>query len=314
MTLVELMVAIAITGIIMTISISVFINQYKSYNRSKGVKTAQTDSQFAIEMLKEDMSLAGWGVLPNVAFYIADGGAAGTDRIYLNDITVLDPTSVADLEKIVLSTCAACVQYTGRNPDVTVTDGNATTGTGAKIPVASVPAIVWAGGTATSNYTTGATGALNTMPAGNGTSRVTPAIEYCADGNNFSQCPTAANNTLVHLWTLRKFSRATNGQMATIADNVADLQVTYSDSNGTTEYCAGGSTTCPTTFDASSVKWVKITVVTRSRDKTLPIDDPSSCRPAVANHVGASAGNSTACGYEYRTYTTMIAPLINATN
>jgi len=304
MTLVELMVAIAITGIIMTISITVFVKQYDSYRRNQGAKTAQTDSLFGIEMLKEDIGIAGWGVTPKMAFYVEDGGSNGTDRIYINDVTVLNPRSEADLEKMVDTTCAACIPYGDESPTVTVSGGNATNNVGAKVPVANVPAIVWVGGKTTRNWTK-ANGELNATSSGNGT--MTPAIEYCADGGNSSRCDGPAA-----LWTLRKFSRSTGGQMVAVASDVADLQATYY--AGTTEYgarnCSTGTNCSMTSFNAASIQWVKIFVVTRSRDKTRPPTDPSSCRPAMANRLAGT--NKTAdCGYEYRTYTTTIGPLGN---
>ena len=303
MTLVELLVAIAVTGIVMTISITVFLRQYESSRRSQGAKTTQVDSQFAIEMLKEEISLAGWGVLPKMAFYIEDGGTTGADRIYINDISVINPKSVSRMELMVDSGCASCTTMNaGNNATSYVTLGNGTNVFSGTIE----PILYWTAGSGLARArTTGNTGSTNLFNATTITGQVTPAIGYCADGGDSSRC-TPADTT--ELWTLRKFSRSTGGQMLTVASDVADLQVTYSD--GTTEYCNGASTCPMATFDASKIKWIKIAVVTRSREKTRSKEDPSSCRPAVANR-SAGATNSTECGYEYRTYTTTIGPLVN---
>ena len=300
MTLVELMVAIAITGVVMTLSISLFIGQYDSYRRSQGARTTQTDSQFAVEMLKEEISLAGWGVYSKMAMYIEDGGTTSTDRIYLNDITVLDPTVVSNLQKMVDSACAACTTMSaGSNSTSYVTLSNGTSAFSSITPV-----LYWSGSGLATTRTTGSSNGFSATITG----QVTPAIEYCADGGNSTRC-TPADTT--ELQTLRKFSHSTGRQMLAVASNVADLQVTYSD--GTTEYCTG-TTTCPMSpFDASKIAWVKIRVVTRSRDRTHPTSDVSSCRPAVANRL-AGTNATKDCGYDYRVYTTTIGPLVNVTH
>lgn len=301
MTLVELLVAIAITSIVMAISISIFVKQYESYRRGEGARTTQTDSQFAIEMLKEEVSLAGWSVYAKMALYVEDGGTTNADRIYINDISVIDPTVTTQLQKMVDSACAACTTMSaGANSTSYVTLGNGTSAFSGIEPV-----LYWTSGTGLA--TTRTTGSSNGFAA-TITGTVTPAIEYCADGGNSSRC-TPADTT--ERWTLRKFSHSTGGQMLAVASDVADLQVTYSD--GTTEYCASGAACPMAPFDASKIQWIRINVVTRSRDRTRPTTEAGSCRPAVANRL-AGTNATRDCGYDYRTYTTTIGPLVNVTH
>jgi hypothetical protein len=185
---------------------------------------------------------------------------------------------------MVNSSCAACVAYSGASPTGAVDiDGNGTS------DLASVPVIVWNAGTASNNITN-AGGILSVAPTGSAS--VTPAVEYWADSGNH---------------TLRKFSRATGGQSLPISADVADLQVTYSD--GSIEYC-NGTSTCPMSpFNAAKITWVKINLMTRSREVTRPVSDTSSCRPAVANRLAGNATNE--CGYEYNRYTATIGLLMN---
>lgn len=301
MTLVELLVAIAITSIVMAISISIFVKQYESYRRGEGARTTQTDSQFAIEMLKEEISLAGWGVYPKMALCIEDGGTTDSDLIYLNDISVIDPTNSVKMLEMVDSACAACTTMSaGSNSTSYVTLTNGTSAFSSIEPV-----LYWTSGTGLA--------ATRTTGSNNGfaeplTGTVTPAIEYCADGGNSSRCMPSDTT---ERWTLRKFSHSTGGRMLAVASDVVDLQVTYSD--GATEYCASG-TACPMApFDASKIQWIRINVVTRSRDRTRPTTEAGSCRPAVANRL-AGTNATTDCGYDYRTYTTTIGPLVNVTH
>ena len=74
MTLVELMVAVGVTTIIMALSTLIFMSQYKSYRTSHATKTTETDIQKAVEYVRDDVTLAGWAVKPQMAFYFVDGG------------------------------------------------------------------------------------------------------------------------------------------------------------------------------------------------------------------------------------------------
>ena len=87
LTLVELMVAVGITTIVMALSTLIFTGQFKSYRTSHAVKTTEADIQKPLELVRDDLTLAGWGVMPQMAFYFEDGGNTKADRIYVNDAT-----------------------------------------------------------------------------------------------------------------------------------------------------------------------------------------------------------------------------------
>jgi prepilin-type N-terminal cleavage/methylation domain-containing protein len=95
MTLVELMVCIAITGVVMTISLSFFFTHYKSQHSRRQVNEVQETMPAVLEMLKRDLLQAGWSVPSSLAFYFEDGGTDGSDRIFVSDSSIIDLTDGA---------------------------------------------------------------------------------------------------------------------------------------------------------------------------------------------------------------------------
>lgn len=311
LTLVELMVAVAITAVVMTISIGIFVNQYKSYRSGHAVKSAQSDNQKAIDMVREDISLAGWSVRPELAFYIEDGGANAPDDIYVNDPSLI-PVDLGNSTKTYRTTqrlvhmvdrdCAACGRYTDQTLQSALDIDENGQNDLKDIPVV----IVW--NDSTSQATVDSTNSSgNLVTPASGRIWATPAIRYCVDnGDVANNCtPSDPSETMV----LRKHSRRTGGRQA-MAEDVVDLQVVYQDDGNNTYGDSGCSTTgqCQmASFNPSKIKWLDVSIVTRSRDKVRSTQDAGSCRPAVGNRQGASYG-SDECGYEYRTYTTRITP------
>lgn len=308
LTLVELMVAVAITAVVMTISVGIFVNQYKSYRSGHAVKSSQSDNQKAIDMVKDDLALAGWSVSPSLAFYIRDGGANAPDDIYVNDPSLI-PVDLGNSTKttrttqrlvhMVDSDCAACGRYAGQTLQTTLDIDEDGQNDLKDLPVV----IVW--NDSTSQATVDSTNSAgNLATAASGRVWATPAIRYCVDnGDVANNCtPSGSSETLV----LRKHSKHTGGRQA-MAEDVVDLQVVYQD-DGNNTYGNSGCSTCQmASFNASKIKWLDVSIVTRSRDRVRSMQDAGSCRPAVGNRQGASYG-SDECGYEYRTYTTRITP------
>jgi prepilin-type N-terminal cleavage/methylation domain-containing protein len=340
LTLVELMVAVAVTSIIMALSTLIFVSQYKSYRTSHAVKTTETDIQKAVELVRDDVALAGWGVKPQMAFYLVDGGSSAPDQVYVSDISLMmdaNNTQRTKQMRVLIDSgpmeCGGCRRYIGASPDAThIPCNNATTNTynvldincdGSTKELESVPVIVWASGSnATRIRITDSSGDL--LPAGvSGESYVTPAVLY--DLVNYEDSKSDPNLVPLYPLSLRRLARDTAGAQP-MAEGVVDLQVIYGDNttrpvrtsdyfgnnatdmNGTRYGRAGcNSTTCQmNSFDSSRISWINLYVVTRSARRTSDPDDPTSCRPAIANH---SAGNATTCGYAYRVYVSRIAPL-----
>jgi hypothetical protein len=129
---------------------------------------------------------------------------------------------------------------------------------------------------------------------------VTPAIQYCVDDG--VNCHPGGSDINV----LRRRTDAA-GRL-TFAENVVDLQLVYmDDTNATFGAAACAGPTCQMSpFEPRRIRWVELTIVTRSADRVRPASDPASCRPAVANRAGAATG-SAECGYEYRSYTARVS-------
>lgn len=302
MTLVELLVSLGIIAVIMGISIGIFVSQYKSYRGSHASKSSQSDAQKALSFIKEDIALAGWGVMPQMAFFFLDGSANQPDQIYVNDATLLgifpdDATKTANnLVKMVDSNCAACRSYTG-------TDGTGTSDIDedGRSDFASIPVLVWpAGDNATIRNTNSSGNLTAAVPAG---SLATPAFHYCVDDDNNTHACYSASSTAVHR-VLRREGRDTGGALQPMAENVVDLQVVYQDDGNNTYGTDANPQMNP--FDPGKIKWVDLTIVTRSSDRVRSPGDANSCRPPAGNHQGSTA--LVDCGYEYRVYTTRITP------
>lgn len=298
LTLVELLVAIAITSIIMAISIGIFISQYKSYRAGNAVKTSQADSQKAIDMLRDDFALAGWSVKPEMAFFILDGSSTGPDEIYINDASLLYIHSdfgnetkkiktTERLAKMADSDYAGAALFSGTSVVSTSSldiDGDPNT-----TEFKSVPVVIW--NTDTNRATFGKTSDTCNLTSAISHGWVTPAIRYSVNTGNA---------------TLGREARDTSGSQP-MAEDVVDLQVVYWD-DGNNTYGNSGCSTCQmAAFDAGKIRRIDLNIVTRSREKTRLAQDPTSCRPACGNRAAATVG-SAECGYEYRVHTTRITP------
>ena len=305
MTLVELMVAVGITAIIMILSTMIFMSQYKSYRTSHGTKTIETDIQKAVEYVRDDVTLAGWGVKPQMAFYFVDGGSSSPDQVYANDISLMDPNNTKQMQVLVdsfgLTSVAAVVSIRvilpsrARGKAATTPPPPTTIWTSTAIfpprNSISVPVLVWASGSnATRFRTTDSSG--NLLNPGFAVEKyVTPAVRYSVDNS------TTATPSLL------RWARDTGGAQP-MAEGVVDLQVIYGDSstnpastsdhfgNGTLinpdnstaihprygkRGCTAGTDCQMGNFDSSSISWVNLYVVTRSAERT---QDPTNLASA----------------------------------
>ena len=346
MTLVEMMVAIAITFIVMAMSTSIFMSQYKSYNRGKNVKEAQQSGQEVIGLIKSDLMEAGWSVSPRMAFYFQDGGAVnGSDTIVLNDTSIISLANDPNARALVLGSnypgCAAIINNTPSssiNVSLLDIDGDLTSDflPGRQQYVISDGTVV---GQKIARITTIAGNTVNLASNLTGT-MVAPGIFYCVDEPSNALCSSGTAT-----YELRRNDRHVFGRQP-IAENVVDLQVAYKDNNDSacsanvnpndcdaasgcgwlnnqcTGYwygkagCAGqgnGPGFCTLSpFDSGQVTLIRISVVTRSANL---VDgsrmNPSYCRPAVENRTAAALGSQTDCGYVFRTYSAVIQPRSN---
>ena len=53
---------------------------------------------------------AGWSVRSDMGFYFEDGGSSGSDRIYVNDSTIIDEQHSNEISKFMKEECSGCLQ------------------------------------------------------------------------------------------------------------------------------------------------------------------------------------------------------------
>ena len=347
MTLVEMMIAIGITSVVMTMSISIFIGQFKSYHRGKNVKEAQQSGLEVLSLLKSDMMEAGWSVSPRMAFYFVDGGTVdGSDTIVLNDTSLISLSNNPNARFLVLaSDYPGCVTMNGSGSSsitVPVLDLNGDLKNDFK-PAARQYVISdgTVGSQKIGRITTIAGTTLSLDSSLTGT-MVAPGILYCVDEPTNVACRDG--NDDAPGYSLHRSDRSSGGRQP-LAENVADLQVAYKDDNDgacsinatqaacdaadgcgwlngqCTGYwygkagCAGqgtGAGFCTRDpFDPTRIGLIRLTVVTRSSQQVDGAQtNPNYCRPAVENRTGAP-GVLADCGFLYRTYSALIQPRSN---
>jgi Tfp pilus assembly protein PilW len=301
MTIVELMVAVGITMVIMALSVKFFQGQFKSYYGGKETKKIQESNCDVGELLRRDLAGAGYGVYPQMAFYFADGGTLGSDQIWVSD-----SSGVGDMS-LVSSPCPAGVQYTTSGAQMTIPTDTSTlakfynpldtdathypwvisdvTSTSAQKKVARITGQPTGGGSVslTNNLTVGSN------------SYVAPAVSYYLSG--------------IYGTDLVRFDRNSGGEQV-IARNVVDLQVAYQVTPPNwlgVAGCSGAGSCYMSTFDPRLISLIRVSVVTRSEDKSGTPSSLQYCRPAVENRLGDALG-SASCGYIYRTYTFTVKP------
>lgn len=328
MTLVELMVAVGITAIMMTLSISIFMSQHKSYVNIQDANQAQETMPAAMEILKRDLMEAGWSVTPKMAFYVEDGGATSSDKIYMNDISIIDilprlPDNRSDLRIMVdrrRRACPGCRSFPSgwAGPDDSMTFASED-----ELDINLLDTKSSDNGTPdfndegmyvitdTDNVThkiakiSSISGGTITFDRDVDGTFIAPAIYYEVDNDNS---------------TLRRSDRNTGGAQP-LAENIADLQVAYcvaaspdGCSDPSVNWHCNGIGSCPTdSFDPTKIQMVRLTLVIRNahRDKSLE-NNPKYCRPARENREATDTSDAVLkekeCGYKYRTYTTQFVP------
>jgi type II secretory pathway pseudopilin PulG len=318
MTLVELLVAVGVTSIVATLSIAIFVSQLSHYERGKSVKQTQEAGQGAIELLKSEIMQAGWSVLPEMAFFFEDGGAGGSDRVYLNDTRLIDLNMPVQRRLMILEDCPGGQLITAGNNsasprvqkldiDDAESDGDAS---GEDFRANITQFVISDDGASKIAKITGVAGGNQlSLDRVIGGTYLAPAVFYCADDGNPICHPADSEQNV-----LRRSDRAVSGRV-TIAENVVDMQIAYQDVNNNwygQAGCAGvgvGPNLCSfSPFNPKQIQLIRVSVVTKGTAlQGGRINDPQYCRPALENHGAATLG-SNECGYVYRTYTTVLQP------
>ncbi len=302
MTLVELMVAIAVTAVVMTLSLSIFYGQFRSYKSGQETKEIQETSNGTLDFVKRELAQAGWSVRPEMSFFIQDGGSAGTDQIYINDTSLVDLNSSFGRSLMTQANgCGGCAEIAGGSGTATVTvsslyiDNDTITDFKANATHYVISDQTGAGNRIAKIQTiTGNQLNLDRTTAGR---FLAPAVFYYVETGQI----------------LRRSDRSSSGAQP-FAENVADLQVAYRDRSGNwygVSGCAGagvGAGFCSMSpFNPAMIGLVRVTLTSRSTNPIGIMNNLKYCRPAVENRAAAALG-STECGYVYRTYSVSIQP------
>lgn len=310
MSLVELMIAIAVTGVVMTLSLAIFTDQTRNFKKGQETKEIQETNTECLDFLKRELAQAGWSVKPEMAFYFNDGGDSGSDNITINDTTLIDldsqngtrlmtegtgwggcaKFSVSPADQITFSRPDFDINEDGKDDynenSFVISDGNGN----------KVARIIDKDKSSTALQ-------LNGDLDGE---YVAPAVYYCA-----STCDVGGQS----LPCLRRSDRSSGGKQP-FAANVVDLQAAYRDRDGNwygLSGCSGagsdgGASYCSRSpLEPNKINLVRITLVTRSTNPVGLKNDLKYCRPAAENRSGAALG-SDECGFVYRSYTVTIRP------
>ncbi|MGQ9670204.1 MAG: hypothetical protein ACUVWY_08580 [Desulfosoma sp.] len=323
MTLVELMVALAVTALVVAAVGGVFSSQHRNYVRDRSEKEVIQDTVEVLRVLQRDLLQAGWAVAPKLAFLIRDGGSDGPDQIFVNDVDLIDP--VINAGRIIeASECPGCLRVSSNSGSVvTLSDPWQPSADPQKVmdinednktdfTVNGTYFFVISDATGLDNKTASVKNVDNnslTLADSLAGTFVTPAIFYCVDTGSPECHPSGAQETLV----LRRSDHRTGGALVPVADNVVDLQVVYQDDEGRWyggAGCAGtglaGGNFCERSpFEPNRIRLIRLSIVLRSPTKDKDLPAASSCRPAVENR---SAGTAAECGYRYKVHTVLIHP------
>lgn len=294
-TLIELMVALALTAVLVLQFFVVLKIQHRTYSNSERSLDAQEDARLIVDLVSSDLRVAGFMVPERTAVVSGDGGTAGSDRLCVSDSAAINAATLSNRaapfsRAEVTLVLAASVTLPGGHLDIDE-DGNFDFTATAGIIVSDGVRSHCARITAIDNSTgiVSFTPALNTagwMPADN--ARAVPAIIYEVDA---SGCPVGLSR---------------NCQLLSV--EVEDLQVEFGVDDVVTDGLID-RTTSPPEFpvhdlnpghDPSLVRSVRLTVVTKT------IVDPEYTGPGYPGAANRAVGASD--GSRRRVFTSTVIP------
>lgn len=329
-TLIEILVSLAILGIVLAGIYSVYRMQHKSYIVQEQVAEMQQNERIALQMITRDIRTAGLGLACKQAGIIftedANGSGALDNGEDINGDTLL--TTFADGQGFDGSDTIALAYYVFR-PNNTV-GGNSQTADNFNPTAATFHVIDATGFTATDgdnlviiynqnnpcNYATVAV--TNVVEAsGTLTHAVGKAIENktggvgpdFSSGDRVRRLYTTNDGGIITYeirdgYTLFRTIRKTSDPVVQpLAENIEDLQIAYGfDINGNGVVELGEWFNTPAGQDMTLLREIRVTLVARTIR-----DDPEfnvGTRPAVENHTPAT--NTTEAKYRRRVLQTTI--------
>ena len=295
-TLVELMIAVAIFGIVIAQAFAVFGAQHVTYTATERSIEVQQDSRLIADAILGDIRMAGYMLPREVGIASNDGGTAGPDAICVSDsdpnvikdsevASALDRFAGAELDAALgagdtsadLDTSSLDIDGDTTDPVDFAVNGGIIFADGNNSHCAVITGIgLPSGGKTTINFApaTPAGFSINTTDG-----RVAPAVVYDLNGND-----------------LRR-----NGRR--LANGVEDLQLEYGvDTNGDGQLTGAElGVDVLDGLDPNDVVSVTLSVITRGDREEEDLQTPG--RPAAANRTAGAAD-----GFRRRRVTATVVP------
>ena len=286
-TLVEILIALTILGIVVAQAFAIFIAQHSAYTGTERSIEVQEDVRLVSEAVQSDVRMAGFMVPQVAGIASVDGGNGGSDILCASDPTAIADTEIADAlarfdrssALAAVGAAATSVQLSAGHLDVDG-DGNndfsedsgVILADGTSSHCARITQI--AGNTIDFSPATPAGFALTT-----GTGRVTPAVVYEVDAGGLAR-------NLIRLSTLVEDLQVEFGVDANGDGDLTGAEFPIHDLNGS---------------DPTDILAVRLSVITRSDSEDPELKTVG--RPAAANRTGGASD-----GFRRRRVTSSVAP------
>lgn len=289
-SLIEVMVTLLLVSIATAAAYSLFASQYKSSRSFRDSAKVQRQGGSLLALVEQRVRMAGWGVVPNMALYVKDGGSSGTDELFLSAASMITLDQMRqDLYGL------AYIQSGSGGTTLSVKDGAGTT-TDLDLDDDGTTDFVWGSPNYLYVITDGTTNKVAHLTAGNtGTGQLTADANltgtYVTPAAWFG-IATAGSPAVSAL----RYSDALSGGRQALATNVVDFQVMYRDVNGNwygDSGCAGsgkGAGFCAMSpFDPQDIDLIRIGVVFESSESREDELGPPETRPALYNRAAGAA-------------------------
>ena len=277
-TLLELLIAVTITVIITAGAYAIFVAQHKSYVKSSSVKEMQESAKAALEIIKKDINMAGYGLSDkNMAFCIIDGVNGRPDQLFLSYGTFLSDSDILNG----YSSSTSIVSIGDTTVKLSTLDINGDGENDFKTHYALIT-------DSTSVDTKAAI--IKRVKTGNILKIKTPGTGL-----------TGSNAAPANFFKVDTQNAELERNRQPLINHVVDLQVAYRDSNGTW-YC-DGTGPCPMNpFKPEDIDLVRVSIVLRTDRKDFGWKIMK--KPGVENGKAGRKSDE----YFYRVFTVYVSP------
>ena len=277
-SIIELMVATTILGVVMVIVLNAFSDQKRGYVAQKRMVDAQQDARSIGDMMYSDILMAGFMVPTFASMTSLDGGSGGSDTLCTSNPEIISSTILGLVnERFSGASFASDVGANANSLAMPVAhreidgDGNADFAIGSGIIVAD----------GTKSHCARVTALTATIL------RFTPNTPA-----GFSA--TAATGRAVPATIYELTGTLLTRNSMQLSPQVEDLQIEYGvDANGDDQLGFGEFPIHDLDgYDASLIRRVRLSVLTRTSSEDQTLSATSGGRQAVANHAAASSADA----------------------